>query len=281
MNSDVVIDFEEAIKYYRRENPGWNVDLGAGVVDKATRADQREINEIKPCATKGCTLCKQSDIFDDSYLDLERRSDYLDKTTMLRYRAYGEELENDQIMLLPSRVYGYSLLDRWWYPLNIDFVEDIKTSIHGFDDLVLPGDHKRIMQALVKHHTRGSRPTSDQSKSVTEVSMDLVSGKGKGLIILLHGVPGVGKTSTAECVAAQTKRPLFSLTCGDVGTTASEVEQRLESYFDLAHRWGCVLLLDEADVYLASRERGGDLHRNSLVSGMIPGFQNILVETNG
>ena len=83
------------------------------------------------------------------------------------------------------------------------------------------------------------------------------------------GVPGVGKTSTAECVAAQTKRPLFPITCGDIGTTAEEVEKRLEEYFDLAHKWGCVLLLDEADVYLATREKGGDLQRNSLVSGMI------------
>ena len=81
------------------------------------------------------------------------------------------------------------------------------------------------------------------------------------------GVPGVGKTSTAECVAAQTRRPLFPITCGDIGTTASEVEHRLEQYFDLAHKWGCVLLLDEADVYLATREKGGDLQRNSLVSG--------------
>lgn len=283
MNSDVVIDFEEAIRKNRKDNPGWSVGLGAGVVDQATRADQREINEVKPCATKGCTLCKKSDIFDDSYLDLEKRSDFLDNTTLLRYRIYGkEELDNDQIILLPSRVYGYSLLDRWWYPLNIDLVEDIKTSTHnGFEDLVLPGDHKRIMQALVKHHTQGSKPTSDQSMSVTEVSMDLVRGKGRGLIILLHGVPGVGKTSTAECVAAQTKRPLFPITCGDIGTTAAEVEQRLESYFDLAHKWGCVLLLDEADVYLASRERGGDLQRNSLVSGMIPWCPNVLDQTNG
>lgn len=269
MNSDVVIDFAEAIKKFRRENPGWDVGLGAGVVNQATRADRREINEIKPCDIKGCTLCKQSDIFDDSHLDLEKRSDFLESTTLIRHRAYGkDDLESDQIILLPPRVYGYSLLDRWWYPLNIDFVEDIKAGTHnGFDDLVLPGDHKRIMQALVKHHTRGSRPTSGTGKTFTDFSTDLVRGKGRGLIILLHGVPGVGKTSTAECVAAQTKRPLFPITCGDIGTTASEVEVRLESYFDLAHKWGCVLLLDEADVYLAKRERGGDLQRNSLVSG--------------
>ena len=108
----------------------------------------------------------------------------MDNTTTLRYRAYGkEELDTDQILLLPPRVYGYSLLDRYWYPLNIDRVEDIKTSAHnGFDDLVLPGDHKRIMQALVKHHTRGSRPTSGKDRAATDLSMDLVRGKGRGLI---------------------------------------------------------------------------------------------------
>ena len=113
----------------------------------------------------------------------------MDSTTLLRSRTYGKEkLDEDQLILLPPRIYGYSLLDRYWYPLNIDFVENIKSSSHnGFDDLVLPGDHKRIMQALVKHHTRGSRPTSGNSRAVKEYSADLVRGKGRGLIILLHG----------------------------------------------------------------------------------------------
>ena len=77
---------------------------------------------------------------------------------------------------------------------------------------------------------------------------------------------GVGKTSTAECVATQLGRPLFPITCGDLGTDAEAVEDRLEEYFHLAQRWGCVLLLDEADVFLAKRTTG-DLRRNALVSG--------------
>lgn len=77
--------------------------------------------------------------------------------------------------------------------------------------------------------------------------MDLVRGKGKGIIILLHGAPGVGKTSTAECVADLTERPLFPVTCGDIGETALEVQTNLDHNFQLAHKWGCVLLLDEAE----------------------------------
>lgn len=83
--------------------------------------------------------------------------------------------------------------------------------------------------------------------------------------MLLHGAPGVGKTSTAECIAEEYRKPLFPVTCGDLGLTAAEVERELQEKFHLAELWDCVLLLDEADVFLAERTRH-DLQRNSLVS---------------
>lgn len=57
--------------------------------------------------------------------------------------------------------------------------------------------------------------TAPKATRRSNISEDLVRGKGKGVIILLHGVPGVGKTSTAECVAQYTGRPLYALTCGE------------------------------------------------------------------
>lgn len=52
-----------------------------------------------------------------------------------------------------------------------------------------------MVQAMVETYTNvRSRGTA---KDGNRVGMDLVSGKGEGCIILLHGVPGVGKTSTA------------------------------------------------------------------------------------
>lgn len=94
---------------------------------------------------------------------------------------------------------------------------------------------------------------------------DLVRGKGKGLVILLHGAPGVGKTSTAETAADAFGKILLPITCGDLGLTAADVESELSEKFHLAELWGCVLLLDEADVFLA-RRNNTDLKRNSLVS---------------
>jgi len=119
--------------------------------------------------------------------------------------------------------------------------------VRGFNDLVIPTNYRQLETTASGH-------------------MDLVSGKGNGLIILLHGPPGAGKTSTAETIATYTKRPLYSITCGDIGTTPDEIEKRLQKHFRLANKWGCVLLLDEADVFLAKRD-WQSMKRNAAVSG--------------
>jgi len=83
---------------------------------------------------------------------------------------------------------------------------------------------------------------------------DLMSGKGNGLIILLHGGPGTGKTLTAESIAEFAKKPLYRVTCGDISTKAEEAEKCLEVVLLLGKIWGCVVLLDEADVFLEQRK---------------------------
>ena len=94
---------------------------------------------------------------------------------------------------------------------------------------------------------------------------DWIGTKGNGLIMLLHGGPGTGKTFTAESVAEITQKPLYSVTCGDIGTKPEDVEKYLQSVLYLGKVWDCVVLLDEADVFLEQRTLN-DLKRNALVS---------------
>ncbi|KGO50161.1 hypothetical protein PEX2_056390 [Penicillium expansum] len=129
-----------------------------------------------------------------------------------------------------------------------------------FDKLVLPPGHKQMVQSLIAQHFRDKESGGSRNEQV-----DFARGKGKGLIMLLHGAPGVGKTSTAECIADLFQKPLFQITCGDLGSSAKEVEEALETNFSLANRWGCILLLDEADVFLAARTPT-DFTRNGLVA---------------
>jgi SpoVK/Ycf46/Vps4 family AAA+-type ATPase len=106
-----------------------------------------------------------------------------------------------------------------------------------------------------------------KTQKIESLNQDLIRGKGKGLIILLHGVPGVGKTATAEAVAIENRKPLFAITCGDVGTDVYKIDHNLGKIFRLAHKWDCVLLFDEADVFLTQRSKL-DIKRNAMVSGM-------------
>lgn len=62
-----------------------------------------------------------------------------------------------------------------------------------------------------------------------------------------------------------TKKPLYSLTSGNLGIDPDDVEERLEKHFTLAAKWGCILLLDEADVFLQKR-RQSQLKINAIVS---------------
>jgi hypothetical protein len=74
--------------------------------------------------------------------------------------------------------------------LNVSLLKDLKDirgkeflEDDGFKDLVLPKEHKRIVKALVKTHSRGSRTTtdSDGKQSHTERQLDVVKGKGNYL----------------------------------------------------------------------------------------------------
>jgi hypothetical protein len=55
----------------------------------------------------------------------------------------------------------------------------------GFEKLVLSEDHKHILESQVREHFR--KKGSQATKASSENDMDLVRGKGQGLIILLHG----------------------------------------------------------------------------------------------
>lgn len=85
-----------------------------------------------------------------------------------------------------------------------------------------------------------------------ETLLTSCSGKGRGLVAVLHGPPGTGKTLTAEGIAELLKRPLYMVSTGELGTRPDQLETELNKILDVAHSWGAVLLLDEADVFLGT-----------------------------
>lgn len=118
------------------------------------------------------------------------------------------------------------------------------------DKLILPQTHRDLLDVL----------TTD-----TEVlTSDIVDGKTAGNVILCKGPPGVGKTLTAEIYSEVVGKPLYAVHAGILGTTAAEIAKKLREVLDRAQRWQCILLIDEADVYVT--ERGTQIELNAIVA---------------
>ncbi|KAI2626787.1 P-loop containing nucleoside triphosphate hydrolase protein [Hypoxylon sp. NC1633] len=167
-----------------------------------------------------------------------------------------EDLSNNIFMLCSPTVKAYALRTKCWGEVCVDGVSDIEWNEDAFRDLVLDKETKQLVESFVVTQTNQSpSPEFD----------DIVEGKGQGMIMMLTGEPGVGKTLTAETVAEKACRPLYMANAGELGTYSEDVEHGLAKIFDLAYRWNAVLVLDECDVFLEERT-SENLGRNQLVS---------------
>lgn len=180
------------------------------------------------------------------------------------------ELSDDDLCLLPSRIFVYGLRDRKFASVDIRYLKPSSTMENPFDHLKIPEKHKMMIQSTVFEHFEKKTVQREAAKKDRELpDQDFIGRKGRGLIFLLHGAPGVGKTATAEAVGYAYKKPLFPITCGDLGIEPQRVESTLSALFRLANLWDCILLFDEAEIFLSRRERRDDnLQRNALVSSM-------------
>ncbi|HAT2541013.1 TPA: AAA family ATPase [Citrobacter freundii] len=171
--------------------------------------------------------------------------------------AYGAEVESplfedDQFGLLPEipvqRYFDLSLQDFIW--IHANNVEPYKYDKELPKKMVLPEDHRDLLDIL----------TTD----ISAFTSDIVEGKSAGNIIMCVGSPGLGKTLTTEVYAEVIERPLYSIHAGALGTNADDIEKNLRTILTRAKRWNCVLLLDEADVFVM--QRGASLTQNAIVA---------------
>jgi hypothetical protein len=134
--------------------------------------------------------------------------------------------------------------------VHVQNVEPYRYKPELREKLVLPNDHRDLIDIL----------TADMEV----LADDIIEGKTGGTTILCKGAPGLGKTLTAEVYAEVVGKPLYRVHSGQLGVTAESVEASLTQILRRAARWGAILLLDEADVYI--RQRDNDLQHNAIVA---------------
>ncbi|EFX04446.1 aaa family ATPase [Grosmannia clavigera kw1407] len=181
------------------------------------------------------------------------------------------EFGDEEYLLASSVILGFAFAEKLWLEFTVSNVKEIQWNDTAYDSLVLEPKTKDIVKALVESHKYHAAESID----------DVIQGKGKGLVAVLHGPPGTGKTLTAEGISELLKCPLYMVSAGELGTDSRFLETELQKILDICHAWGAILLLDEADVFLEKRNMH-DIHRNALVSiflRQLEYFQGILFLT--
>ncbi|KAI0018103.1 P-loop containing nucleoside triphosphate hydrolase protein [Xylariomycetidae sp. FL0641] len=164
------------------------------------------------------------------------------------------DLEPRQVLLCNSHLRGYALKTKRWGRFLVTGTKPISWNEAAFTNLMLPGGHKDLVLSLIE-------------SQISEDALfdDLIEGKGLGVILLLIGNAGTGKTLTAEAVADKVRRPLYVLSAGELGRDASDIEDRLTTVLKITERWNAVLLFDECDVFLQKRSINNFAH-NEIVA---------------
>ncbi|KAJ8071027.1 hypothetical protein OCU04_001375 [Sclerotinia nivalis] len=282
-------DASRSSQYYRIRRLLWNyrsaTDLSTSTpkpvnIDGRVMIDFESYFRYGPAFARIGTL-KLEDDFDECGCHACRQNNPLREKFRTRFDEENYqrgEWHDEQHMLCPPRVLGYILREKQWAQLQVTSLKNIPENDFQnswSERLVLKDGQltKNIILKLVSSH--GTKLDGDKSQAL-EVD-DIVANKGKGLVILLYGPPGVGKTTTAETVAIATRKPLFSISVANVGDEAKKVEKNLAKIFSLASS-------DEADVFLESRGQGvaNNVERNSLVSvflRVLEYYQGILMLT--
>lgn len=152
---------------------------------------------------------------------------------ILDRKTFGEEQRMSHIKiklaepkpwLCPPYTLGYTLGLKRWAHLLVENIESAGWVPNTWDSLVLPDKEKKLLRSLVTSHKYSENPR-DQTQQ-----------KGKGLVILLHGTPGSGKTLTAEVAAEASKKALVTTSVGELNQNSRQVTINLchfSSYADL------------------------------------------------
>lgn len=278
IDGDVIIDFHEALQIH----PWWRPRFSKWTKEPVTHAFGKDCFPINSWADKErskllgrtweWTYVESDGVAALEYNQFVATNKYIfdidHEATDSSLNSATLELSPEDLALLPSRIFVYALRERKFVNADIQYLEQSSVESNPFGKLEIAEEHKDLIMSTVWEHFERKKVRRDAQRQGLEMrDQDFIHGKGRGLIILLHGAPGVGKTATAEACSYAYNKPLFPITCGDLGIEPQIVEETLSELFRLANLWDCILLFDEADIFLSTREKKDDnLQRNALVS---------------
>ena len=222
----------------------------------------RLVNDEEILKERALTLDAVGDIL-GKYLRKAGRSARFDETVERAVEKMHNDVPAHLFTELP--VHGYILLfhldlhHHLW--VHVDDLKPYEYQPALKQKLVLPPEQTDLIDIL--------------TAEMDVLMDDIVEGKSGGTTVLCAGPAGVGKTLTAEVYAEIIGRPLYRVHSGQLGLNVTQMEQELKETLTRAQRWGAVMLIDEADVYIKRRDD------NIAANAVVGVFLRVLEYFNG
>jgi hypothetical protein len=190
----------------------------------------------------------------DTKTYVEDNSSSTSRRTNQSFLAIPFGKENEIKLPTHTIIAGFHLESHSWVRFDVNSMKPhVFAGPQLMDKLIINEQDKYLVNMLI-----------NQSKLELE---DIVAGKQGGSLVLATGLPGTGKTLTAQVLSESIGLPLYTVQCSQLGLKPDTIEQKLETVLQNAERWNAVLQIDEADVYI--RERGLDLQHNAIVGSFL------------
>lgn len=251
---------------YGEQFSGWGTAIYAEDPTSSHRSNDwtRKNTVVLSSAGEACRLVNDENILSERALTLEVTGDILGKylrkaAKSMRYNEKTEEAMESTKGEIPKGlftelpIHGYILmfhLELHHYVwVHVDDIKPYQYQPELKQKLVLPSEQMDLIDIL--------------TAEMDMLMDDIVAGKSGGTTVLCAGPAGVGKTLTAEVYSEIIKRPLYRVHSGQLGLNVAEMEKVLKETLIRAQRWGAVMLIDEADVYI--KRRNDNLASNAVV----------------
>lgn len=232
------------------------------VILSSSGGSARLVNDEEILKDRALVLDATGDVL-GKYLRKAGRSMRYDEGVEKAVEAMRADIPEGVFAELP--VHGYVLMfhldlhHHLW--VHVDDMQPYAYQPELKDKLILPPEQTDLIDIL--------------TAEMDVLMDDIVEGKSGGTTVLCAGPPGVGKTLTAEVYSEIIKRPLYRVHSGQLGLSVAEMEKTLKATLTRAQRWGAVMLIDEADVYIKRRDD------NITANAVVGVFLRVLEYFNG
>ncbi|KAG1892077.1 hypothetical protein F4604DRAFT_1697243 [Suillus subluteus] len=146
-----------------------------------------------------------------------------------------------------------------WGLFDVDEVEPIKFNENAWEHIVIDESSMDVIEGVVGAFDFSKEAMADEEQT--------------GLVILLHGPSGTGKTATVEAIAEHFRRPLYSLAACSLPLDMTLLVDTLTSRLDAARSWNAIVLIEAGDILMQTQRHEPIMEEHIRISTILEFFE--------